>query len=234
MKANRSTAVMQRRAEPTDSLDFFPTPPWATRAFVRDVMIAQWNVPQDALIWEPAAGEGHMAEVLRESFDRVRASDVHDYGCGYEVGSFVGVGPDVMTSQETDWFISNPPFNLAIEFVLRALAAARQGVCMLLRSSWVESEERYEFLFRRQPPTCIVQYCERVPMVKGRWDPDGSTATSYAWFCWRKGFGGNAGTQFVWLPPGRKARWTLPTDRARFVRADEAAGAGPLFAGALS
>lgn len=32
MTANRSTAVMQRRVEPLDSLDDFPTPPWATRA----------------------------------------------------------------------------------------------------------------------------------------------------------------------------------------------------------
>ena len=32
---NVSTAVMQRRIEPHDSLDFFPTPPWATRALVK-------------------------------------------------------------------------------------------------------------------------------------------------------------------------------------------------------
>lgn len=33
-----STAVMARRVEPADSLDFFPTPPWATRAFCEHVM----------------------------------------------------------------------------------------------------------------------------------------------------------------------------------------------------
>jgi hypothetical protein len=36
---NRSSAVMQQRSEPHDSLDDFPTPPWATRAlceFLRD------------------------------------------------------------------------------------------------------------------------------------------------------------------------------------------------------
>jgi hypothetical protein len=27
-----STSVMARRVEPPDSLDFFPAPPWATRA----------------------------------------------------------------------------------------------------------------------------------------------------------------------------------------------------------
>ena len=32
MTQNRSSAVMQQRKEPHDSLDDFPTPPWATRA----------------------------------------------------------------------------------------------------------------------------------------------------------------------------------------------------------
>ena len=32
MTQNTSTAVMQRRVAGTDHLDFYPTPPWATRA----------------------------------------------------------------------------------------------------------------------------------------------------------------------------------------------------------
>ena len=34
--------------------------------------------PAKLSVLEPAAGEGHMAEVLREYFDRVHASDVFD------------------------------------------------------------------------------------------------------------------------------------------------------------
>jgi hypothetical protein len=45
-----------------------------------------------------------VAEVLMEYFQQVRASDVFDYGCGYEVGSFVGCGPDVVTVPSVpDW-----------------------------------------------------------------------------------------------------------------------------------
>lgn len=39
MSQNVSTAVMQRRVEAPDSLDFFPTPPWATRALCEHVLI---------------------------------------------------------------------------------------------------------------------------------------------------------------------------------------------------
>ena len=34
MKPTEHRAVMASRREPPDSLDFFPTPPWATRALL--------------------------------------------------------------------------------------------------------------------------------------------------------------------------------------------------------
>ena len=47
MAQNTSTAVMARRAEAPDSLDFFPTPPWATRAlFVDGRHHAQARTPE--------------------------------------------------------------------------------------------------------------------------------------------------------------------------------------------
>jgi hypothetical protein len=42
----------------------------------------------------------------------------------------------------------------------------------------LEGGERYERLFAPMPPTVIAPFAERVPMTKGRWDPE--TATSYA------------------------------------------------------
>jgi hypothetical protein len=50
------------------------------------------------------------------------------------------------------------------------------------RSVWAEGRDRYERLFSKKPPTMIAQFVERVPMTKGRWDPEADTATSYAWF----------------------------------------------------
>ena len=75
MTQNRSSAVMQQRAEPHDSLDDFPTPPWATRA------LCEWLGPEalaDMTCREPAANRGHMVRPLREYFAHVEASDVHD------------------------------------------------------------------------------------------------------------------------------------------------------------
>lgn len=221
-------AVMAGRVEPPDSLDFFPTPPWATRALCEHVLGLNGRQPLHSLsAWEPAAGEGHMAEVLREYFGAVVASDVHDYGRGYLVGSFVGTGADRMACAERpDWIITNPPFSLALDFADRAIDEARMGVALLVRSVWAESEGRFRDLFEDRPPSTIAQFVERVPMVKGRWDPTASTATGYAWFVWRRGERGR--TRFAWIPPGCRKRLTRPGDVARFA---PAADHGPLFGG---
>ncbi len=203
-------AVMANRREPPDSLDFFPTPPWATRAlfpFLGD---------ETRTVWEPAAGMGHMAAVLGEHFDAVFSSDVHDYGIGATVGSFVGEGPDVAQCVPMpDWIITNPPFNLAMEFAHRALRTARIGVALLTRTAWLEGGERYRELFEPHPPSIIALFSERVPMVKGRWDPKASTATSYAWVVW--GERSTRGTRLSWIPPGQRERLTKPDDVFRFA-----------------
>jgi hypothetical protein len=61
---------------------------------------------------------------------------------------------------------------LACDFTLRALALATDGVAMLVGRQWIESVGRYEKLFRDRPPLLYAPFVERVPMVKGRWDPD--------------------------------------------------------------
>lgn len=213
-----STAVMALRHEALDALDFFPTPPWATRALLQHVIPDACGT-----VWEPAAGERHMADVLDEHplFPWVTATDVHDYGRLDAVGSFTGEGLDVIAtpSPRPSWIITNPPFNLALDFAERALREAGAGVALLVRTAWIEGGERYERLFRDRPPAVVAQFVERVPMVKGRWDPDASTSTSYVWIVWQARSAG--GTRLVWIPPGCRERLTRPGDRARFSRAPE-------------
>jgi predicted RNA methylase len=215
-KANGASAVMAERRDPTDALDFFPTPPWATRALMEHVLTPDDFEGCDA--WDACAGEGHMVGVLGEYFAKVHASDVHDYGKGYGVGSFVGAGLDLARlATQPDWLVMNPPFNLGIEFALRAMQEARVGVAMLMRSVWPEGKRRYREIFSRpeRSPVLMAQFSERVPMHKGRWVVNGSTATSYSWFVWRR-HGGNQPRQHVMIPPECRRRLMRPDDVARF------------------
>lgn len=222
MKPEGGMSVMAVRQSDPRALDLFPTPPWATRALLCEVIGSA--ALQGAVVWEPAAGLGTMSEVLAEFAHTVVSSDVHDYGKGHLIGSFVGEGADVIQIDGgVDWVITNPPFNLALEFAMQGCEVTHRGVALLVRSVWSEGGERYRELFSKNPPTTIAQFCERVPMVAGRWDPKASTATSYAWYVWKRpAVVGRPRTEFVWIPPGQRVKRSMPDDIARFA-APEAA-----------
>jgi len=193
---NTSHAVMAQRAALKNSLDDFPTPPWATRALVEHVIVSKASLGSKTCL-EPACGRGHMAVALADYFKEVGSYDVFDYGFGRTA--------DFLThrfhEQSFDWVITNPPFRLCEEFITRSMKIARCGVAMLARTVFIESVGRYERLFKSNPPTRFAQFTERVPMVKGRVDKKASTATGYAWLVWEKD---RNGSEVFWIPPCRK------------------------------
>ena len=195
---NISSAVMNQRVEPKDSLDDFPTPPWATRALLEHVLkFDKENPPQ---VWEPACNRGYMVRPLEEYTDDVYASDVHNYG-NNPVYDFLN-GTE-FAEHKTDWVITNPPFNKAQAFIEKGLYTATQGVAILAKTTFLEGKGRYNTLFSKNPPSVIAQFSERVTRVKGRVDPKISSATAYAWFVWFKDTEDKT-TQMVWIPPCRK------------------------------
>lgn len=197
MSQNRSSAVMQQRSEAHDSLDDFPTPPWATRALLEFLKLQ--GVAPGGSVREPAANRGHMVRPLAEWFDTVEASDVHDYGAGYPVCDYLFGPPPGMI----DWTITNPPFRLAASFIERAMRTSRAGCAVIVRSAFLEGIGRHERLFAVDPPSFILQFSERVVMHKGRLSATGSTATAYCWLVWQFGDPARA-PRFHWVPPCRK------------------------------
>jgi hypothetical protein len=177
---NTSHAVMAQRVEAKDSADDFPTPPWATRGLLEHVFDDKRSLAGMSCL-EPACGAGHMAKVLKEYFGEVRAADAYGYG---HVRDFLTYPYE---TNAVDWVITNPPFRLAEDFVVRALRVARRGVAILARTVFLESVGRYEGIFLHHPPSKFAQFVERVPMVKGRLDAKATTATGYAWLVWEKG-----------------------------------------------
>lgn len=204
------------RTEPADSLDYFATPPWATRALMERVLPQLGMHPKghtERRIWEPACGEGHMSEVLMEYSELVYASDIRRYGEN-AVKDFLTCEIDV--PGKYDWIITNPPFrgDLAERFVLRALDLAYQGVAMFVALQFLESVGRFERIFKDRPPTLISFFAERVNCCKGKWDPDGSTDAAYVWLVWHKDHAPQAP---YWIPPGQRKALSKEDDRARFA-----------------
>lgn len=196
---NTSHAVMSQRSEAQDSLDNFPTPPWATRALIEYVIESgNKRFLNQMTCLEPACGAGHMAKTLSNYFGKVHAADIHPYGYGC-IEDFIDSS---YSKNQFDWVITNPPFKLAEEFIIKGLSIAERGVAMLVRTVFIESVGRYDRIFSNNPPQKFAQFTERVPMVKGRLDKKASTATGYAWIVWEKNIKDDC--RLLWIPPCRK------------------------------
>lgn len=208
---NKSHAVMSQRFEPADSVDDFPTPPWASRALIKYVIGIEDASGTTCL--EPACGRGHMAAALEPYFKHVEAADIAAYGYGSQQDFL-----DRRLENKVDWVITNPPFRLAEQFFGHAYPMSRCGVALLVRTVFLEGIGRLDRIFSKYPPTIVAQFSERVPMVKGRLDRKASTATGYAWVLWRKPLGEH--TKLMWVPPCRKLLETAHDYESTFLEQD--------------
>ena len=216
---------MAQWKEPPDSLDFFPTQPFATRQFIEHALAPLGLYRRDHIVWEPSCGEGHMARVLCEYFDTVHASDIFDYGAGYPVFDFLSLEPGQLGAGlplpfgPVDLIIGNPPFGPAtnpriVRFILTALQHARLGVAMFGRIQMLEGIKRFERVWRPwRRHVVFAQHVERVPLFKGRLEESEGSATAYGWIVIRKdktfpetlpGFQVTA-IPTMFIPPCRKA-----------------------------
>ena len=206
MKSNTSSAVMNQRKEPSNSLDDFPSPPWGTRALCETLVKQngqEFAINKMMTVHEPACGRGYMAEVLKEYFGKVHASDIWDYGYAAR-HDYLSADKPPYGKKRPHWIITNPPFNLAEKFITKALSEAKLGVAMLERLSFIEGKDRYARLFKARPPRYVMPFVERLPMVRGRVDENVSSATCYAWFVWLPLDLHNGTTEVAWIPPCRK------------------------------
>jgi hypothetical protein len=192
---NTSSAVMQQRVEPKTSLDDFPTPPWATRALC-EWMLSKGKDLKTMSVREPAANRGHMVKPLCEYFEKVDASDIHDYGYGYPVKNYL----TDETFSDINFTITNPPFILAREFAQKALRTSTDGVAIIVRLAFIEGKDRFYNLFKDNPPSYLLQFVERVGMVKGTIIKDTGSATAYCWLVWFKD-DTSTETKINWIEP---------------------------------
>lgn len=183
--------VVKRNAD-LSGPDFYPTPAWATHALME-------NEPFIGEIWEPACGDGSMAEVLKTCGNSVFSSDLYDRGYGESGHNFL------TTTRSTSNIITNPPYNSAEGFVTTGLRAANQKLALLLRLAFLEGAHRANTIFQFTPPNRIWVFSERVTFYRKGEQTAGGGTTAYAWFIWDKACIG--GTELAWLKPGYKARF---------------------------
>lgn len=183
--------TMKRFAD-LDGPDFFPTPAWATHALID-------NEQFKGDIWECACGNGAMSEVLGETGQSVRSTDLYDRGFGESGVDFLE------TSARTKNIITNPPFNAAEGFVRSGLRATEKKFALLLRLAFLEGAGRQRTIFTDAPPSRVWVFSERITFYPAGAVKKGSGTTAYAWFVWDKD---STGTELKWFKPGYKATFS--------------------------
>lgn len=165
--------------------DFYATPAWVTEALLPHIPRIHGGV-----VWEPAAGDGAMAEVLRWRLTcDVIASDISP-AIGHEkrIDEYDFLG-DTPRYTAIDAVITNPPFGKdAGRFIERALEVTRPSrgfVAMLLRTQF-DHGKGYQHLFGRHPAWATKLMLTRriVWFVEANGKPKASPSDCHSWFIW--------------------------------------------------
>jgi hypothetical protein len=144
------------------AMDFYPTPREVTVALLEQIAL-----PIGTKIWEPACGQNHMVDVIREY--------------GYDViGTDIQGGVDFLTADLPEgvrFVMTNPPFGIADKFIERCIEL-RVSFALLLKSQYWHAKKRAK-LFRDHTPDLIL------PLT---WRPDftgqGSSLLDMMWCVW--------------------------------------------------
>ena len=162
--------------------DCYETPAPAVEALLRAE-----NLPR--FIWEPACGPGAIVNILRNHGHTVFASDKFDYGWEHAIEDFLTVEVPISKISKVA-IVTNPPYQLAGEFVEKALYFCPK-VIMLLRLAFLESVKRTDIL-ENSGLARIHVFRNRLPMMhrKGWAGPKASSAMPFAWYVWEREYEG--------------------------------------------
>lgn len=154
--------------------DLYETPEWVTEALLPHI-----SDRVSAPIWEPAAASGKMVRAL-EKISPVFASDVAPGSSFVERQDFLEA---TKASFDFDYIVTNPPYELATEFIIKALALVNPNglVAMLLRTDFDHAKTRAP-LFGGCP-----RFAKKLVLTKRiKWfeDSNGQPSFNHAWFIW--------------------------------------------------
>jgi hypothetical protein len=181
---------------------------WTCREAIESLIVLEsGRIPLH--VWEPAAGTGAIASVLRDAGHTVSCSDVFDHGLpGCMIVDYLGAMPPLGARA----LITNPPFRLAERFLRKALGEV-DYVALLVRTNFVmEGVRRMPFL-QANPPTRLWLSTRRLPMMhRHNWAGNRSSSnTPHAWAVWQR----HAKREFPQLFDWREVQQRRPPAWAR-------------------
>jgi len=174
------------KKENRNEYDYYPTPPLVTQS-----LLDREEFP--GTVWEPACGEYHMVNVIRDAGYKCYATDIQeDYG----KVDFTEVTE--LPVPEIKSMITNPPFSIATDFWNKCIELEFEKYAMLARVQFLEGAKRYH-LYQSHPPKKVYVFSDRMNINhKGLEDPFGGMLC-FIWLVWEKGYQGLP--EIDWISP---------------------------------
>lgn len=152
--------------------DFYETPTEATVALMNQLELDPCDPNTD--IWEPACGDGAIAQFLMGMGFYVEPSDIRKETPYFQKDFLTG------KPEHCDWIITNPPFNLADEFIRRAWSLEVPFAFLLKATFW--NTKAHGKLFQECPATGVYPLTWRPAMAPDRGK---SPTMDFTWVTWR-------------------------------------------------
>lgn len=156
----------------------YETEAWATEAILRQMPSIAGRT-----IWEPAAGNHKIADVLRRHGAKVLTSDIETYDHPHdEIFNFLSDGQSAC--ELCDDIFTNPPYGsgnrTAAQFAKKALERCPGYVALLLTAKFDFGKTRLH-LFRDNP-----RFMKKIALTdRIQWFPGDTSGTEdHAWYVW--------------------------------------------------
>jgi predicted RNA methylase len=161
--------------------DWYATPPETTQAICN--WLKQEFFPDgEANVWEPAAGDGAMLDILKANFQNAWGTDIHPLREDIVELDFYQGFPS--KKWKFDAIVTNPPYGPDLDkFIERGLSFVRKGaVLVILARNEADSASSRRVFF----DSCQEFYGKVTLLWRPRWiaDSTGSPRHNYAFYCW--------------------------------------------------
>lgn len=184
---SKITTIKRQKMTLREYNDYYATHPSVTLDLLK---VESFNCK----ILEPFCGTGSISSVLEKNGYIVEKYDLIDRG-NNKVQDFRTLNIEV---DEYD-IITNPPYNSElIDHILKCIKVCNNKVALLMPLRYLTGTERYNRLFKSNPPARIYVYQNNILIGKGGdFSKKLGGLMEYAWFVWEKGY--NEDTRVRWL-----------------------------------
>lgn len=178
-----------RRNDNARDDDLYTTPPWAIHAIIKREKL-------EGNICDAGYGTGNITKALvKHGIDRSQITGVDRNLHALDLDVLCDFN-SYYPNELYQTVITNPPYKIFNDFVLKAIALSSQKVLVFARINALESAVRYERIYKKYPPARIYKFVNRVACPKG-YDDKGGNAVMYCWIVWDNQHKGETITRWI-------------------------------------